>query len=112
MFVMLPFCAAEDRSLYLLLSSHGRLHTNVMAKGNTAVLLGVPRTLGLRSRPPRPPLGQVSALHRDASKCLGNRRPEVTLTISSSPVLCPLAHPLVVGMPVLCYRPLAASAAR
>jgi len=59
---MLPFYAAGDRSLYLLLSPHGRRLTNAMAEGNTAVLrqdfLG---QLGLRSRLPRPPLGQVSA---------------------------------------------------
>jgi len=74
---MMPFYAAGDRSLYLLLSPHGRRHTNVKAESNIAVLrqdlLG---QLGLRSRLPRPPLGQVSALLHDASKCLGNRRPE------------------------------------
>jgi len=61
--MMIPFYAAGARSLYLLLSPHGRRHTNVKAESNTAVslkyFLG---QLGLRSRLPRPPLRQVIAL--------------------------------------------------
>ena len=63
----------ETGVLYLLLSPHGRRHTNVIAESNTAVLrqdfLG---QLGLRSTLPRPHSDRSlhARMHYDASKSL------------------------------------------
>ena len=72
----------ETGALYLLLSPHGRRHTNEIADSNTAVLRqGFLGQLSLRSRLPMPHSDRPlhARMHYDASKCFVTAVLRITL---------------------------------